>query len=281
MQHDARPSRTAYRVAVRRAVHQIIDHPNVLHDPIAVAIVGADAVTNAVTNNAKSDRFPSLRAFVVARSRYAEDELAQSIRNGVTQYVVLGAGLDTFAYRNPFENLRVFEVDHPATQAWKREKLNVANIPIPSNLTFVPVNFEMETIRGGLQSAGFDASAKTFFSWLGVTPYLTREAFDATVHLVAAMPAGSGIAFDYTLARSSLNFQERMALDALSSRVASAGEPFQLFFETPRLVEDLRRAGFDHIEDLPPSEINARYFSNRADGLKISGGLAHLIGARV
>jgi methyltransferase (TIGR00027 family) len=263
-------------VALRRAIHQVVDHPKVFDDPLAIPIV-----QDGFHPGEDDPRSRSLRAFMVLRSRYAEDELARAVSNGVSQYVILGAGLDTFGYRNPHQGLRVFEVDHPATQAWKREQLTAAGIAIPPGLTFVPVDFERQTILDGLVAAGFDGHQKTFFSWLGVTPYLTMEAFDATLKLVAAMPAGSGVVFDFAVARSALSALEQRALDALSARVASAGEPFRLFFE-PRLIEQqLRGIGFRHIEHLEPAEMNTRYFSNRSDGLRISGGWAHLISAFV
>lgn len=274
--HDARPSLTAYRVAVRRAAHQVLDDPRILDDPLAIPMV---SLQRADIEKERDRRSRTLRAFVALRSRYAEDELARAVQEGVSQYVLLGAGLDTFAYRNPHRGLRVFEVDHPATQAWKQQHLNAASITIPKELTFVPVNFETQTIGDRLLGAGFDLQAKTFFAWLGVTPYLTREAFDATLKLVSSMLPGSGVVFDFAVARSSLGPAEQLALDALAGRVASAGEPFQLFFEPHLLVEELRRMGFRHIEDLEPAEMNARYFSNRVDGLRISGGLAHLIRA--
>jgi methyltransferase (TIGR00027 family) len=220
---------------------------------------------------------------MAVRSRYAEDSLALAVERGVRQYVVLGAGLDTFAYRNPHAEvgLRVLEVDHPATQAWKRGLLTAAGIPIPPQLAFAPIDFERQTLRDGLPSAGFDAAAPAFFSWLGVTPYLTREGFTATLQFVLSMPPGSGVAFDYAVVRSSLNPREQMAMDALSARVAAAGEPFQLFLEPRELVSKLEHMGFRDIEDLGPAELNARYFQGRTDGFRVIGGLAHLLSAQV
>src|ERR1700733_14197321 len=169
-------SKTAHRVAIRRAAHQLLDQPKVLDDPLALRIIGTEAAEDLRSNPKEHHAFSrAFRAFMAARSRYAEDELAHAVSHGVTQYVVLGAGLDTFAYRNPHAGLRVFEVDHPDTQAWKRERLLAANIEIPSSLTFVPIDFEQQTLDGGLTNTGFDANAPAFFSWLGVTPYLTRE----------------------------------------------------------------------------------------------------------
>ena len=120
-----------------------------------------------------------------------------AVAHGVRQYVVLGAGLDTFAYRNPFTELRVFEVDFPATQEWKREMLAEALIPLPASLTFVPLDFEHKILGDGLDEAGFDTGAPAFFGWLGVVPYLTLNAFRATLNMIACLPAGSGVTFDY------------------------------------------------------------------------------------
>jgi methyltransferase (TIGR00027 family) len=273
-------SRTARRVAIRRAAHQLLDHPRVLDDPLALRIIGSEA-EEALRSNPKEDHAFSraFRAFMAARSRYAEDELAGAVGRGVTQYVVLGAGLDTFAYRNPHPGLQVFEVDHPATQAWKREQLRAAEIAIPPSLTFVPVDFERQTLAEGLVQAGFDSGVAAFFSWLGVTPYLTREAFMITLSFIAKMSAGSGLVFDFAVDPALLNPGQRQALDALSARVARYGEPFQLFFDPEKLQDELRGMGFHHTEFLQGKELNARYFKDRADGLLVRGGLGHLMGA--
>jgi methyltransferase (TIGR00027 family) len=275
-------SRTAQRVAIRRAAHQLLDQPRVLDDPLALRIIGADAA-EALRSNPKEDHAFSraFRAFMAARSRYAEDELARAVAHGVGQYVVLGAGLDTFAYRNPHAGLRVFEVDHPDTQAWKREQLQAAGIAIPPSLTFVPIDFEKQTLADGLGRSGFDGNAAAFFSWLGVTPYLTREACTTTLSFIAKMPAGSGVVFDFAVDRALLNAGQRQALDALSERVARYGEPFQLFFDPEKLQDELKRLGFHRTEFLQGKEINARYFKDREDGLLVRGGIGHLMGAWV
>jgi methyltransferase (TIGR00027 family) len=199
----------------------------------------------------------------------------------VRQYVVLGAGLDTFAYRHSFADLRVFEVDHPATQEWKRGQLRAAEIAVPQSMTFVPVDFEKKSLDSGLRDCGFDAHSPAFFSWLGVTPYLTHRACMTTLSYIARMPAGSGVVFDFAVDRSLLNIGQRIALDALSRRVAAAGEPFQLFFHPAKLRQELKELGFHRTEFLQRDEINARYFSGREDGLKVRGGLGHLMGAWV
>ena len=127
---------------------------------------------------------------MAARSRYVEDQLKDAVSKGVEQYVLLGAGLDTFAYRNPFPSLRVLEVDFPATQEWKRSMLAEAAIALPTNLVFVPLDFELKTLAEGLSDAGFDAARPAFFGWLGVVPYLTLEAFRATIGTIADMTYG-------------------------------------------------------------------------------------------
>ena len=153
---DARPSRTALRVALRRAAHQLYDaRPLVLDDPIAVSILGDSYADELSRTPTRPDRpfSVALRAFLVARSRYAEDNLARAISQGVTQYVLLGAGLDTFAHRNPYLQLRVFEVDHPATQQWKRGLLENSRLPSPANLIYGPVDLECQSLPERLYSA--------------------------------------------------------------------------------------------------------------------------------
>jgi methyltransferase (TIGR00027 family) len=281
---ESRPSRTAHRVAIRRAEHQLLDDPLVFADPLAVPILGSEAAAALRAGRSRGRRGAcSLRAFLAVRSRYAEDQLAAAVARGVRQYVLLGAGLDTFAYRNAHAaaGLRVFEVDHPATQAWKRELLDAAGIGIPAELAFAPVDFERQTLRDALNTVGFRAQEPAFFSWLGVTPYLTRDAFQSTLDFVASTAPLGGVVFDYALKRSSLNLWERIAVHALSKRVAAAGEPFQLFFEPRELAEEMALRGFDHLEDLAVKEINARYFTGRNNDLRVKGGLGHLLSAQV
>jgi methyltransferase (TIGR00027 family) len=275
-----RASRTALGVANRRAIHQLLDQPPVLDDPIAVPILGPKFEIDHERQKHPAAR--SFRAFMAARSRYVEDNLASAVASGVAQYVVLGAGLDTFAYRNPFSQLRVFEVDFPATQEWKRGLLQAASIPEPPNLIFVPLDFEHQTLSKGLAEAGLNTQLPAFFGWLGVVPYLTLPAFRSTIDLVAAMPAGSGIGFDYALAAEDLSPARQKQRDALAARVAAAGEPFKLFFRSEQLENELRSAGFQRIEQLDAQQVNERYFANRADGLALpEEGLGKLAAAWV
>lgn len=268
---EATPSRTALRVALRRAAHQLYDSPLVFEDPLAVPILG-DAFTEELRRTpVRADRpfSVALRAHIVARSCYAEDNLRRAVAAGVRQYVLLGAGLDTFAYRNPCPELRVFEVDHPATQSWKHALLATSHIAIPDNLTHVSIDFERQTLPARLAESGFNGSAPAFFGWLGVVPYLTLEAFRATVELIASQPLGSGVALDYALPRAALPPLEQLAHDSLASRVKLAGEPFQLFFTPKEIAAEL--SAFRRLEDIGSAEINARYFSDRDDQLRVLG----------
>jgi methyltransferase (TIGR00027 family) len=263
-----RASRTALRVAIRRAAHQVADQPLILDDPIAVRLIGPGYARDL--ERAMHPVARDFRLYMCVRSRYAEDRLALAVSQGVPQFVVLGAGLDTFAYRNPFPSLRVFEVDFPATQEWKRQLLAEATIPQPDNLTFVALDFEHRTLTEGLADAGFDLNAPAFFSWLGVVPYLTLDAFRATIAAIAQMPAGTGVSFDYALPPETLSPQRRKVFDALQERVTAAGEPLRLFFTAEQLERELDTAGFKRIEQFDTERMNNAYFRNRADGLKLS-----------
>jgi len=267
-------------VAVRRAAHQLFDRPLILDDHLAIRIIGSEEAIKLSSSEQDDAAARGMRAFMAVRSRFAEDELAAAVARGTKQYVVFGAGLDTFAFRNPHAGLRVFEVDHPATQQGKRELLQTAGIEIPEETVFVPVDFERETLSTGLERNGFRMDARAFFSWLGVVPYLSEQAFEDTLSFIAALPKPSGVVFDYGVARSALNWRERFMLDALAARVAAAGEPFRLFFEPEHLAAKLKEMGFSHIEDLGADEINRRYFSGRTDGLQLKSNLGRLLSAK-
>jgi methyltransferase (TIGR00027 family) len=274
------PSRTALRVALRRAAHQLYDaQPLVLDDPIAVAILGERYAEELRRTPIRPDRpfSVALRAFIVARSRYAEDMLKDAVAQGVTQYVLLGAGLDTFAHRNPYSDLRVFEVDHPATQSWKRDLLAESTLTPPKDLVYAPVDFETQDLPTQLYAAGFDLDVPTFFAWLGVVPYLTHDAFRSTIDFIASRPRGTCLVLDYGQPRSVLPFREQLAYDSLASRVQLAGEPFQLFFTPSEIAREFD--AFYDLEDLGTPEINSRYFAGRADKLQTLGSAVRLLSA--
>jgi methyltransferase (TIGR00027 family) len=198
MQHRSRedsPSRTAAAVAFRRAAHQVLDQPPVFRDPVAKLLLSQEAQSRLDTDPWLDNRGVAqdrLRAFLAARSRLAEDRVAEAAATGVRQYVVLGAGLDTFAYRNPFPELRVFEVDHPRTQAWKLERVRAAGLTALAGTVYVPVDFETQTVARELVEHGFDASGPTALSWLGVVPYLEEATVWATFEWVVRVVGDNG-----------------------------------------------------------------------------------------
>ncbi|HEX3838070.1 MAG TPA: class I SAM-dependent methyltransferase [Steroidobacteraceae bacterium] len=283
--NDDLPGRTAHGVAMSRAAHQIFDLPRVFEDPAALTILGSKT-TGAI--RAAERRFNNryaryLRAFLVARSRLAEEALTEAVARGVRQYVLLGAGLDTFAYRNPHAagGLRVFEVDHPATQEWKRQLVSHARLKSQGSLIYVPVNFEREQLADRLIANGFQRDEPAFFSWLGVTMYLTQDAILQTLRFVAQpMVSRSGIVFDYLTLPPPWDLLRRWGLKVLKRRIAAAGEPWRTFFEPAALHADLTRLGFATIRDFGPDEINARFFDNAGARLRV-GGIGRVVLARI
>ncbi len=273
------PSRTAFAAAAHRAAHQLLEGGRVFTDPLATALLGA-APTDLTGEAAQQPAARGMRLFIAARSRFAEESLAAAVARGVRQYVVLGAGLDTFAHRNPFtdEGLRVFEVDYPATQAWKRERLAEAGLTTPASLTFAPVDFERQTLGDGLAAAGFDAAAPAFFSWLGVVVYLTRAAIRETLDFIAGLPGGGEVVFDYGEPVSAFPQGRLRSLQMTrAQRAARMGEPWITRFDPPELAAMLRELGFDELEDLGPAQIGRRFLGvERRDG---PGG--HLMRAKV
>ena len=213
---------------------------------------------------------PALRAILAVRSRIAEDALARAIDKGVRQYVVLGAGMDTYAYRHTVPDLRVFEVDQPATQDWKRMRLKEVGLTEPASLTFVPIALDRQDLAEALEQAGVNRAQPAFFSWLGVTMYLPKAAVWTTLRDVATLTAtGGGITFDYAVPVESLNFFQRARFAVLAGRVAEAGEPFQTYLDPDALKKRLLELGFATVRDRGPETLNEKYFANRTDGLAV------------
>ena len=271
-------SRTALGAAGHRAAHQVLEGGRIFADPLALPILGEDAEPMLAAAREDPAR-RLLRVFIAVRSRFAEEAARRAIGEGARQIVVLGAGLDTFAYRlETSPGLRVFEVDHPATQAEKRRRLAAAGITAPAHLTFAPCDFERAELGASLRAAGFDPARRAFFLWLGVVPYLTERAIFATLGFIAKLPAGE-VVFDYANPVETIaDPASRESHERLSQRVAAAGEAFQSYFETPVLHEKLRALGFGEIEDLGPNQIAARFFPERAAPGRASGG--HVVRAR-
>jgi methyltransferase (TIGR00027 family) len=250
---NAGPSRTALATACARAYHQLADRPPIFADPLAARLLGVSAAELTELSRRAGDRVGAVvgdrarRLFFAARARFAEDAVAVAVAGGTRQVVILGAGLDTFAYRNPFPELRVFEVDHPATLEWKRERLTAAAVDVPETLTFVPVDFETQDLTAELALTGFMRTEPAIFVWLGVVFYLTAGAARATLDCIAGQAASVEVVFDYL--RSADTDEDRAHLQARADRLASAGEPFVSYFAPDRLSQQLRDLGFTDIED--------------------------------
>ena len=264
---------TALRAAVRRAIHQLVDEPTIIIDPVVVRLVEA-AAPGAIEAGKNTYCPPELlvsRSNFMLRSRFAEDELVIAATQGVGQYVILGAGLDTFAYRQPpyAGALQIFEVDHPATQAWKRESLAAADIPLQANLRWVPVNFEHQTLSEQLAAAGFDRAQPAFFSWLGVTQFLTLPAIDDTLRFVAGLPSPSTIVLSFVLVDEVLPDDERSRKRQQIQMTTEVGEPWLTFFRPDELCARLLGLGFARAFHLSAAAANARYFDGRQDGMQV------------
>lgn len=269
---EGAPSGTAIGAAAMRALHQTVDaEPRVLADPVAARLIAAELAQQQPILR----HFPfgaRLRAHFVMRSRYAEDCLADACVNGVRQYVMLGAGLDTFAYRQPgwARDLRIFEVDYPATQKWKRERLDAAGIEVPVNLHFAPVDFERTTLADGLSAAQLDFNLPVFFSSLGVSQYLSEQAFDESLKFVVSRPRRSEIVFSFVCADKSISIGERVAAAVFSGLSALRGERWLSRYEPEILARRLSAMGFSRVIHFSADEANARYFRGRSDGLSVS-----------
>ena len=277
------PKPSAWRVATLRAAHQLLDHPPVFTDPMALPILGSEE-EEALRGNLERYETPLLRGLRVSmaiRSRLAEDEWDRARRRGVRQYVILGAGLDTYAYRQQdAEDVRIFEVDLAQTQAWKRELLQRAGVKTPPTLSYVAADFERVALAEALVPSGFRLEEPAFFAWLGVAMYLERDAVRQTLAAIAALPAGSGVVFDYAVAPELLSERERRAVNALASRTAEGGEPWKTFFVPDALDAEMRSLGYAEVLDYGADELNARYLAGRDDGLR-KGRVSRLICARV
>ncbi|HEY7232905.1 MAG TPA: class I SAM-dependent methyltransferase [Gemmatimonadaceae bacterium] len=263
-------SRTAIGVAALRAAHQLIDaEPRVLDDAVILRLIGIETL-DTIREDRERYQTPgalALRAHVVMRSRYAEDRLAQAVARGVTQYVILGAGLDTFAYRQPAwaHALRIVEIDRAPMQREKRERLSLAQVFIPDNVTFGSIDFESERLADALLRYGVDPKQPTFFSWLGVTMYLTESAVTEVLRVVAGFPRESEIVFTFARKGSDGAVDEGSA--RLAELAAAAGEPWVTYFDPREMPGRLRALGFSAVELFDPEEAAKRYFSERKDHL--------------
>jgi len=267
------PSRTAIGTALHRAAHLLLDEdPKILVDPFARAFAGyaSDAEMLHALSSLEMIAFPRMRAVFTLRSRYAEDELAGAITRGIDQYIILGAGLDSFAYRRPdlIGALEVFEVDHPASQAWKRARVAELGIAAPTHLHHVSIDFERQTLGEGLAESVVDLGRPVFLSLLGVTQYLTTDATLRTLRDVAATTAsGSELVFQFVRPPATLAREEAALVTAFAERNGAAGEPWLSYFEPAEMEHHLLAAGFSRVVHFGPEEAAERYLRGRGGGL--------------
>jgi methyltransferase (TIGR00027 family) len=261
-------SRTALATAYLRAAHQLLDAaPKILEDRVAVRLLG-EGVGQKICESAERYRNPeaeALRSHVVLRSRFAEDRLAAAVQRGVSQYVILGAGFDTFAFRQPdwAKSLKIFEIDHPDTQLVKRSFLTKASLDLPANVRFAQIDFEHESLLEGLCRHHVSVEEPTFFSWLGVTVYLKEAAIDAALKSMATYPSGSEVVLTFKQPIAKTTRKAAEAAQKLAENVASVGEPFVSFFEPKAMEAKLTSAGFSKIEFLDLGTAGTRYFALR------------------
>lgn len=268
----AKASATATGVAVARSAHRSCDQPPwVLDDPFALQLAGPRW---AEIQSASEAAFPETalrqsRASVVARSRYAEDRL---VSGGYRQYVILGAGLDSFAWHRAdlIGWLRLFEVDHPASQAWKLGRIAELDLPVRDGHVFAPVDFETTPLCDGLTRAGLDWSQPAFFSWLGVIIYLTPEAITATLNTVSGCGTGSEIVLSYDAPDAFLDDTAREMVQIEARQVAATGEPYTTRMSPAQAETLIESAGLEVVEHLAPQALYDRYFAQRSDGLRPS-----------
>ena len=263
------PSKTALNVASARALHREEPPPWVFDDHLALGLAGDEGVSlmRNMRDELSGEQLLTFSRYMCVRARLAEDVVERAVADAIRQYAILGAGLDSFAYRRPdlLARLRVFEVDHPASQAWKRERLAELGVSLPANLVFAPVDFETQTLRDGLLAAGFDFAAGAVFSWIGVTMYLTLAAIEATLETVAACQPGSRIVLTYNPPPSALQDEELALHDTMSRRVGELGEPWISFFTPAEAEALLRRYGFGEVDHFGPAEAISTYFPGRPD----------------
>jgi methyltransferase (TIGR00027 family) len=269
------PSRTANNTAVWRAMHNILDDdPKILVDPFARAFAGYSSDEELLKSRDADPQAdtPWIRTQFALRNRLAEDELAEAVSRGLKQYIILGAGLDSFAYRRPdlMRSLDVYEVDHPVSQTWKRQRVAELGLEVPGRLHYAPIDFERQSLTDGLVAAGLDRNKSAFFSWLGVTQYLTRDAIQHTVREIANIStAGSTLVTGFIAPASSLSAEDGALLAASMATGTRVGEPWLSFFTSEEMGELLVQFGFSSVEHFGPEKASARYLLGRTDGSRL------------
>ncbi len=267
-----RPSRTLLGPAVRRAAHQLLDAPLVFSDPVAVGLIPeADAETiRAQLADHQTAESILLRSLFVLRSRFAEDRLAEAASRGVRQYVIFGAGLETFPWRQPeyARKLKIFVADHMSSLIWSQTKFWERGLPKPTNVAFVPLDLEQDEIAARLVEFDFALDDPAFCSVLGVTQYIDLAAVEELMKFVACLKRGSEVVFSYVPRADELAGPDRELASTSAQRAEFVGETWKTRFSTSQLIEHLGTLGFSSVMHLTPDNAQARYFGGRQDSLK-------------
>ena len=277
------PSKSAILTAASRALHREEPQPWVLDDPYAAGLAGeeGDAIIAELQGKISPDKLMAFARWVCIRARLTEDVVDSELARGASQYVILGAGLDSFAYRRPdlVDRLRVFEVDHPASQEWKRRRLEEIGVTPPANLAYCAVDFESESLVDRLTDSGFDWDSRSTFSWIGVTMYLSVDAIRATLRAIGSSARGSAIAVTYNQPPTTLDDFSRDVTTTLAGAVGDMGERFISFFTPSEAATLMRDEGYVDVQDFGGEEAYRRYFGGR-DDVRVAGA-QRLIVARV
>jgi methyltransferase (TIGR00027 family) len=278
---EEKRSITAEMVAYTRAKHLLYDDPVLFEDYFAIEFLSPrrkrflrNPLIGLLMRSTLYRHFRPVRAHSVDRCCYSEDKLDKAIAQGIPQYVIIGAGYDSFALRRRdlSDSLSIFELDHPATQKAKRKRISKLNVELPSNLEFIPVDLENETVAEALKRSSYIHEVPTFFSWLGTIHYLTRDAVFKTLRSLASLAApGSEIVLDYNIPDMLMDPKELNRFNKYRRLAAHLGEPLITYFDPHILVTEMENLGFELIENLSPNERRVRYFANRKDNLVPSG----------
>lgn len=259
---EGEPSKTALEVAAGRAAHLRFDpEPRLLEDSLAEALLGPERsdLIDRYSNDGPWVLIEN-RLFLCLRARFVEDRLREAFARGVRQYVILGAGLDSFVFRQPFDGLQIFEIDHPSTQDWKRERLARLGWSLPANAQFVACDFERQTVSKALSETAFDPTQPSVVSWMGVVYYLAPETVDASLHdLLGVMAGGSELVLDSMRPWDELPPRYHALREAMAEYLSGAGEPQINRYREDEILETLRRAGFAEAFATPRAELTRRY----------------------
>jgi methyltransferase (TIGR00027 family) len=273
----AQPDNTAVRTALWRALHMQVDaKPHIIEDEIGLRLIAPPANWQQRPDMKFTKR---LRASIVARARFIDDLVIQEAKNGISQYVILGAGLDTFAQRRKdvASKLQIFEIDQPQTLQWKQQRLTERGFSVPKYLHFVPVDFETSSWWQQLLKAGFDTGKPAIVACTGVTLYLTKDAIISTLKQIATLVTGSTLAMTFYLPIQMLDKEDQPMQEIAEKGARAAGTPFVSFFAPDQILDLAHEAGFEEAKTLSTKDLEKSYFSNRTDDLVPASGEVFLI----